>query len=151
MHSTNHRGWVPERPITANRVLKFCSVFAYCLPMYCLQIHFVLSLLYLVVKAQQHFVSSSCTFSDEKTLLKIWLNPGLNLTSFEEPGPGESLSSGYVYQGNQTGYTVDNDLLSSGGSRPSEKGEGPVIQTLRYGGGRSPKKFFSALRASIFV
>ena len=102
----------------------------------------MLSLLYLVVKAQQHFVSSSCTFSDEKTLLKIWLNPGLNLTSFEEPGPGESLSSGYVCQGNQTGYTVDNDLLSSGGSRPSEKGEGPVIQTLRYGGGAVFKEIF---------
>ena len=55
-------------------------------------------------------LSSCCVFSDEKTLLKIWVNPGLNLRSFEELGPGESLSSGYVYQGNQTRYAVDNDL-----------------------------------------
>ena len=70
----------------------------------------MLSLLYLGVKAQQHFLSSCCVFSDEKTLLKIWVNPGLNLRSFEELGPGESLSSGYVCQGNQTRYPVDNDL-----------------------------------------
>ena len=83
MDSANHRRWVPERPISANRGLKFCSVFVFYLPMYCLQKHFVLSLLYLGVKAQQHFVSSSCTFLDEKTLLKTWLNPGLNLTIFQ--------------------------------------------------------------------
>ena len=34
----------------------------------------MLSLLYLVVKAQQYFVSSSCMFLDKKTLLKVWLN-----------------------------------------------------------------------------
>ena len=44
---------------------------------------FVVSLLYLVVKAQQCFVTSSCMFLDKKTLLEIWLNPWLN---FEEPG-----------------------------------------------------------------
>ena len=40
----------------------------------------------------------------------------------------------------------------SGGSKPSDKGGGPVIQTLRYGGGGcwSPKKFFSALWASVW-
>ena len=34
----------------------------------------MLSLLYLGVKAQQYFVSSSCMFLDKKTLLKVWLN-----------------------------------------------------------------------------
>ena len=42
----------------------------------------MLSLLYLEVKAQQYFVASSYMFLDEKTLLEIWLNPGLNLTIF---------------------------------------------------------------------
>ena len=27
-------------------------------------------------------------FLKKKTMLKIWLNPGLNLSSFNEPGPG---------------------------------------------------------------
>ena len=36
----------------------------------------MLSLLYLVVKAQQYFVMSSCMFLDKKTVLEIWLlNP----------------------------------------------------------------------------
>ena len=39
------------------------------------------------VKAQQCFVSSSYMFLDKKTLLKIWLNPELNLTIFRETGP----------------------------------------------------------------
>ena len=48
----------------------------------------MLSLLYLVVKAQQYFVTSSCMFSDaEKTGLEIWLNPKLNLTIFPGTGP----------------------------------------------------------------
>ena len=38
----------------------------------------MLSLLYLVVKGEQDFASSSCLFLDRKTLLKIWFNPGLN-------------------------------------------------------------------------
>ena len=42
----------------------------------------MLLLLYLAVKAQQNFVNSSYMFLDKKTLLKIWLNPGLNLTTF---------------------------------------------------------------------
>ena len=42
----------------------------------------MLSFLYLVLKAQQQFVTSSCIFLDEKTMLEIWLNPGLNLTTF---------------------------------------------------------------------
>ena len=48
----------------------------------------MLSSLYLVVNAQQYFVTSSCMFLDEKTVLKIWLNPGLNLTIFRGTGPG---------------------------------------------------------------
>ena len=41
----------------------------------------MLSLLYLVVKAQQYFVTWSCMF-----LLEIWLSPGLNLTIFRTTG-----------------------------------------------------------------
>ena len=37
MDSTNHRGCVPERPISANRGLKFCSVFVSYLFVYCLE------------------------------------------------------------------------------------------------------------------
>ena len=48
----------------------------------------MLSLLYLRVKAQQYFESLSYMFLKKKTMLKIWLNPGLNLSSFNQPGPG---------------------------------------------------------------
>ena len=37
----------------------------------------MLSSLNLGVKTQKYFVSSSDMFLDKKTLLKIWLNPGL--------------------------------------------------------------------------
>ena len=47
----------------------------------------MLSLLYLRVQAQQYFVSLSYMVVDKKTVLKIWLNLGLNLTFLEEPGP----------------------------------------------------------------
>ena len=47
----------------------------------------MLSLLYHGVKIQQHFVSSSCMLLADKTLPKIWLNPGLNLTIFQGTGP----------------------------------------------------------------
>ena len=47
----------------------------------------MLSLLYLVVKAQQYFVTSSCMFFDEKTVLDIFLKPRLNLTIFLGTGP----------------------------------------------------------------
>ena len=47
----------------------------------------MLSLWYLLVKAQQHFVTSSCMFLDEKTVLEIWLDLGLNLTIFRGTGP----------------------------------------------------------------
>ena len=46
----------------------------------------MLSLPYLGVKAQEYFVSSSCMFLDQKTLIKIYLNPGLNLTIFRGTG-----------------------------------------------------------------
>ena len=39
----------------------------------------MLSLLYLRVKTQQYFESLRYMFLDEKTLLKIWLNLGVNL------------------------------------------------------------------------
>ena len=42
----------------------------------------MLSSLYLAVKIQQYFVSSSDMFVDKETLLEIWLYPGLNLTIF---------------------------------------------------------------------
>ena len=67
---------------------KFCSIFVFTLiPMHCLEKHSVLSLLNLEVKTQKYFVSSSDMFLDKKTLLKIWLNPGLNLTSFRGSEP----------------------------------------------------------------
>ena len=47
----------------------------------------MLSLLYLRVQAQQHFVSLSYMVVDEKIVLKIWLNLGLNLTFFRGTGP----------------------------------------------------------------
>ena len=53
--------------------------------MHCLEI--VLSFLLFEVKAQQYFVSSRYMFLGKNTLLKIWLNPGLNLTMFRGMGP----------------------------------------------------------------
>ena len=47
----------------------------------------MLSFPYLEVKAQQCFLSSSCTFLCKKTLLKNWINPVLNLTIFRGIGP----------------------------------------------------------------
>ena len=47
----------------------------------------MLSFLFFEVKTQQYFVSSSNMFLDKKTLLKIWLNPGLNLIIFQGTGP----------------------------------------------------------------
>ena len=54
----------------------------------------MLSLLYLVVKAQQYFVTSSYMFLDEKTELEIWLNPWLNLTIFRGTGPRRGIQNG---------------------------------------------------------
>ena len=87
--SVDIQGLVPERPISANPGLKFCSTFCNYLPMHYLQQHFVLSfLLFFEVKAPQYFVTSSYMFLAKKTLLKIWLNPGLNLTIFRGTWPG---------------------------------------------------------------
>ena len=47
----------------------------------------MLSSLNLGVKIQKYFVRSSNMFLDKKTLLKVWLNPGLNLTTFRGTGP----------------------------------------------------------------
>ena len=85
-------GPVPERLISANPGLKFCSVFVFCFPMCYLDEHFVFLLLYLREKAQQYFVSSSCMFLDKKTLLKGKLNPGLNLIIFRGTRPWALLS-----------------------------------------------------------
>ena len=74
----NPLGLVPERSISANPGLKFCSSFVIYLPTY------------LGVKAQQYFFSSSCMSLDKKTLLKTRLNPGLNLTIFWGTGPWSS-------------------------------------------------------------
>ena len=54
----------------------------------------MLSLLYLVVKTQHSFVTSSCMFLDEKTVLEIWLNPWLNLTIFRGTGPRRGIQNG---------------------------------------------------------
>ena len=51
----------------------------------------MLSLLYLVVKTQHSFVTSSCMFLDEKTVLEIWLNPWL---IFRGTGPGRGIQNG---------------------------------------------------------
>ena len=54
--------------------------------MHGLEQHSVLSTLNLEVKTPQYFVSSSNMFLDKKTLLKIRVNPGLNLTIFQGTG-----------------------------------------------------------------
>ena len=56
-----------------------------------------LSFLYLGVKAQPYFVSLSDMFIDKKTLLKIWLNPGLNLNIFLRTGMGRQLPLQFYY------------------------------------------------------
>ena len=81
------QGPVPEMSISVNPGLKFCSVLVFYIPMHYLGKHFVLLLLYLVIKTKQYIVTSSCMFLDEKTMLEIWLNPGLNLTIFRGTGP----------------------------------------------------------------
>ena len=46
----------------------------------------MLSPLSLGVKTKQYFVCSSNVFLDKKTVLKIWINPGLNVTIFRGTG-----------------------------------------------------------------
>ena len=48
----------------------------------------MLSSLSFGVKIKQYFVSSSDMLLDKKTLLKIWLNPGLKLTICRGTGSG---------------------------------------------------------------
>ena len=73
------QGPIPESSISVNPGLKFCSVFVFYIPMHYLGWHLLLSLLYLVVKDQQYFVTSTCMFLDEKNVLKILFDPCLNL------------------------------------------------------------------------
>ena len=84
---------VPERPISANPGLKILFHFRIYPPMHCLEQHSVLSSLNLEVKTPQYFVSSSDLFLDKKTLLKIRVNPGLNLTIFRGTGPRVTMPS----------------------------------------------------------
>ena len=77
-------GPIPEKPISANPGLKFHSVVVFYLPLYLVTIF--VTILYLGVTAQQYFVISNCMFLDKKTLIKIKLNPVLNLTIFRETG-----------------------------------------------------------------
>ena len=94
----NSLGPVPERPISVNARLRFWTAFVFYIPMHCLHTFCLrtfcvsVSLLFLVVKAQQYFVTSSCMLLDEKTVLEIWLNPGLNLPIFWGTGPRWSLN-----------------------------------------------------------
>ena len=86
-------GPVPERLISANPGLKFCStfyLFAYAL----LGVSFYVFITVSQTKGSTVFsiVSLSYMFLDKKTVLKMWLNLGLILTSFEEPGPGSILT-----------------------------------------------------------
>ena len=65
----------------------------------------------LAAKTQQYFVTSSDMFLDEKTLLKIWLNPLLNLTIFRGTGPRSEIDMYVSYWLNKV-YNeadVDND------------------------------------------
>ena len=69
--------------------------------------------------------------------------------------------SGRIYKEHSTGneewiesetatITIDYVLQNSGGSRPSYKGGPGHPDPEIRGGGQSPKKFFSALRASVW-
>ena len=80
-------GPVPERLISANPGLKFCSTFYVYLPIHSLEENFVSSLLYPRVKAQQYFVSLSYMFVDREAVLKMQLNLELSLTIFRGTGP----------------------------------------------------------------
>ena len=88
-----HQDPVPERPISANPGLKILFHFRIYLPMHGLEQHSVLSSLNREVKTPQYFVSSSDMFLDKKTLLKIRVNPGLNLTIFRGTGPRVTMPS----------------------------------------------------------
>ena len=77
-------GPVPERPISANPGLKFCSTFYIYFPMHCLhcKVTFCVILTISQSKGSTEFVSLSSKFEDKNPVLKIWLNLGLNFTLF---------------------------------------------------------------------
>ena len=52
-----------------------------------LRVTFSVIIFFFEGKAQQYFVSSSNMFLNKETLLKIGLNPGLNLSVFQGTGP----------------------------------------------------------------
>ena len=54
---------------------------------------------YLKVRAEQCLVSSSCMFLCEKTLLKNWINLGLNLTMFRGTGPRSTVEPRFSAKG----------------------------------------------------
>ena len=93
-------GSVPERRISANPWIKFCSVFVI-LPFYVL-LGVILCVEYILcVELRLNsilsgigsggFVSSSCMFVDKKTLLQIGFNRGLNVIISPGTGPIQPL------------------------------------------------------------
>ena len=76
----------------------------------------MLSFLFFEVKAQQYFVRSSYTFLYKKTLLKIWLNSGLNLTIFRGTlltGSEQVVNELVYYLANGANTTIVFDVHSS--------------------------------------
>ena len=93
----------------------------------------MLLLLYLVVKAQQYIVTLSCMFLDEKTMLEIWLNPGLNLTIFRGTGPRLIICCTVEPRFNKPLYnkvlSITDDFLYPSNSKIYEK-DAPYNKTL---------------------
>ena len=88
---------VPERPISFNPGLKLLFHFLY-LPSYALlRKTFCVIITVNLVERHNWFVSSEGMFLDKKTLLKIWLNPGLNWTIFRGTGT-RALGKKYLTQ-----------------------------------------------------
>ena len=88
VHPVMDLGPVPERLISANPGLKFCStfyLFAYTL----LGVTFYVIITVSQIKGSTVFsiVSLSYMFLDKKTVLKMWLNLGLSLNTFRGTGP----------------------------------------------------------------
>ena len=72
------RGPVPEKPISTNPGLKVCSFLLF-FPSYVLLREKLCLVTVSWSRAKKYFVSSSCMFLDEKTLLKLWLNSRVKL------------------------------------------------------------------------
>ena len=62
---------------------RFCFLHSYAL----LRVTFCVIITSSRSKGSTVFVTSSCKFLDEKTVLEIWLNLGLNLIIFQGTGP----------------------------------------------------------------